>query len=144
MGFVEKEIQQNSQSPPKTVNGHITWVMRKEGISDGNPSSPKLSALVEAGASVEEFRAAAASAVQKKKGFAYALAIVERARTEAKAMSTTLHRGPLPVAETTYQRSMRERMAEAAPDIAKPDPNILQFINQNVIEVPHELAHRVG
>jgi hypothetical protein len=142
--FAEEDIHQNSQSPPKSAVGHITWVMRKEGIADGNTSNAKLEALIKAGATVEEFRAAAAKAVERRKGFLYALGIVESTRVEAKAMAEKLHQGTLPVAETTYQRSMRERMTEAVPEIAKPDPNVSQFFNQKLIEVSHEPAHRLG
>lgn len=70
--------------------------MKAEGIADVNPSHPKLVALLATGATVDEIAGAARSASQRKKGFAYALGILERQRTEAAAMANGLHQGALP------------------------------------------------
>ena len=82
--------------------------------------------------------AAAQKAVAESKGFNYAIGIVTNERKRAALMAQQIHRGQLPAAETAYQRSMRERMQEAAPESARRDPNEsanpVDFFN--AIEVP--------
>jgi hypothetical protein len=102
--------------------GQICKAMKRAGVSDVNPGNQTLKALVEAGAQVNEFEGAAAKAASEGKGFAYALGIVKREREQAAVMAGRLHRGEMPKAETAYQRSMRERVEEIAPDIARQDP----------------------
>lgn len=70
--------------------------MRQAGLIDANPSHPKLRALIDAGASREEFVAAATKAVQAQAGFAYALTIVANERQRAAALAATIHHGALP------------------------------------------------
>ncbi len=70
--------------------------MRQAGLADVNPSHPKLRALIDAGASREEFVAAATKAVQAQAGFAYALTIVANERQRAAALAATIHHGALP------------------------------------------------
>ena len=102
--------------------GDVCKVMRQAGIADTNPAHPTLRMLLEAGADGAEFAAAAAKAVQGGKGFAYALAIVEGDRRRAAASAAQLHTGPMPAAETAYQRQMRERVEAVAPSIAAAAP----------------------
>jgi uncharacterized protein YdaU (DUF1376 family) len=102
--------------------GDVCKAMKRAGIGDVNPGNQTLRTLIDAGATMDEFVGAAQKAAEGRKGFAYALGIVRGGREQAAAMVDKLHRGELPAAETTYQRSMRERMAEAAPMFAKPPP----------------------
>jgi hypothetical protein len=102
--------------------GQVSKAMRVAGLSDAHPGSQTLKTLIDAGATLDEFTGAAAKAVEAGKGFAYALGIVKREREQAQAMAGRLHRGELPKAETAYQRSMRERVEEIAPEIARQDP----------------------
>jgi len=60
--------------------------MRQAGLSDGNPSHPKLLALLAAGVTAQELADAAAEAVRRGKGFAYALAVAEGQRADAAAV----------------------------------------------------------
>ena len=103
-------------------------------VHDTSPGNAKLRALLEAGATTEEFVEAGRKAVAAKAGFSYALAVVENSRKAAATMASQLHQGALPAAETAYQRSMRERMAEVAPDFARkapgqPTENATDFFN---------------
>lgn len=112
--------------------------MKACGIADVNPGHQTLLTLLQAGATAEEFTGAAREAADKRKGFAYALSIVANERKRAAVLATQIHNGTLPAAETTYQRSMRERMQEAAPEAARKDPShpahAADFFN--AIEVP--------
>ena len=103
-------------------SGDVCKAMKQAGIGDVNPGNQTLKVLIDAGATLDEFTGAAAKAVNSQKGFSYALGIVKRDREQAATMADKLHRGELPAAETTYQRSMRERMAEAAPMFAREPP----------------------
>jgi hypothetical protein len=70
--------------------------MKAEGLTAGiSPSHPKLAALIDAGATDDEFADAARDAVGKGKPFAYALAAVEGRRADAAKTAGVVHRGPL-------------------------------------------------
>ena len=79
----ENRIEENrrEQTNP-TASGAICLALKKHQILDVNPSHPKLLALIEAGASIEEFEGAAAEVSVKK--FAYVMATVEGRRKDAK------------------------------------------------------------
>jgi len=111
---------------PGLKTGDVCKAMKRAGIGDVNPGNQTLKALIDAGASLDEFTGSAAKAAESSKGFAYALGIVKRDREQAATMADKLHRGELPPAETLYQRSMRERMAEAAPMFSRPAPAAVQ------------------
>ena len=57
--------------------------MRAKGMADTNPGDPRLLDLIRQGATVEEFEGAAAEAVKRSKGFAYALAALVGKRSDA-------------------------------------------------------------
>lgn len=130
-----------------TKAGSVCLAMKAAGIADTNPGNPKLRALIDAGADLQEFVGAAQQAVSAGSGrFSYALGIVAGERKRAAEMAGKLHQGDLPAAETAYQRSMRERVAEFAPSIARQAPaerprmkSPVEFFN--TIEVP---ARTVG
>jgi len=129
-----------------TDAGRICKAMKAEGVADVNPSHQSLRTLLEAGATEGEFIAAAKKAVAEQKGFAYAIGIVANERKRAATLAQQVHRGVLPAAETAYQRSMRERMQEAAPDSARKDPShpahAADFFN--AIEVPARTVERIS
>ena len=81
--------------------------MRQAGLADANPSHPKLLALLAAGITLDELWQAASEAVQKKKGFAYALALAEGRRRDA----TT---APLPSKGESKQAQLEARNAAVA------------------------------
>lgn len=114
--------------------GEVCKAMRLAGLQDANPGNQKLLTLLAAGADRAEFVTAAEKAAGEGKGFAYALGIVANTRIQAAQLASQIHRGALPAAETAYQRSMRERMAEAAPEFARKAPgqpaeNATDFFN---------------
>lgn len=119
-----------------TRAGEACKAMRGAGMADVNPSHPKLTALLDAGLSVAELAEAAAHAVQNGKPFAYALATAEGRRRDSAT-------SPLPAAgtgETAYQRSMRERVAEFSPGIARRAPNERPLPETFDMELPDVLA----
>lgn len=105
-----------------TQAGAACKAMRQAGLSDGNPSHPTLLALIEAGATTQEFAIAAGEAANRGKGFAYALGTVKRRREEAAKL--VLHQGKLPNKQQAleannravgveWERKMREQMEVA-------------------------------
>ena len=98
-----------------SIAGAVCTVLKAEGIAAVNPGNVDLLSLLEAGAEVGNFQAAARIAVAKGKGFAYALGIVKSQLAEAQRMGTEASQAThQPASETTYQRSMRERYEEAS------------------------------
>jgi hypothetical protein len=85
------------------------------------------------------------AAVDGAKGFGYALGIVAGERKRAAALAQQVLHGTLPAAETAYQRSMRERMQEVAPEAARRDPShparAAEFFN--AIEVPVRAVEQI-
>lgn len=79
-----------------TPAGTVCRAMRQIGIADTNPGHPDLLALIAAGATDAEFAGAAQAAVDREKGFAYALGVLKGQRTEAAKSAQGLHQGPLP------------------------------------------------
>lgn len=122
-GLCTGRLSTHSASVREFGPGQICKAMKGAGVPDVNPGNQTLKALVEAGAGLSEFVGAATKAASDGKGFAYALGIVKREREQASVMVGRLHRGELPKAETAYQRSMRERVEEIAPEIARHDPS---------------------
>lgn len=97
-------------SPEPTPQGEICRVIRQAGIPDGNPSHATLLALIEAGATVDEFRHAAFDAVKAKKpSFAYVVGVVKGRREDAAKLQlphgAPPRSGRTPVAENFETRS---------------------------------------
>lgn len=67
--------------------GAICMAMKATGIGAVNPSHPDLIALIDKGADIGLFVAAAQDAVKKHKGFAYALGAVKGQMTDAAALA---------------------------------------------------------
>ncbi len=63
--------------------GAACRAMRVSGVQDVNPSHPELLRLLAGGVSTDELKMAAAEASAKRKGFAYALAVVAGRRKDA-------------------------------------------------------------
>lgn len=83
----------------------VTRRLREAGIARANPTSQRLIALVEAGATAEEFLAFADKALDMDDPFAYLLGCVEGERKRAKRNGAELHRGRLP----TKQEGIEQR-----------------------------------
>ncbi len=99
-----------------TPAGAICKALRMAGIADTNPSHPTLLALIEAGATVDEFAGAAPQAVGKSKPFSYVLSVVTNERQRAAGLR--LHHGAMPQQMTPGQRAAHERIAAAVPGLA--------------------------
>lgn len=70
-----------------TPAGAACLAMRKAGMTATNPGDPRLIALCAQGATLEEFAGMAAEAVEKRKGFAWALVALESRRAEAASIA---------------------------------------------------------
>jgi uncharacterized protein YdaU (DUF1376 family) len=86
----------NNQEPIHTTHsgknltpGVVCSVFRSKGISSVNPSNPKLHALITQGVPLSEFEYAAGVAIERGKGFAYAIGIVEGRLAESKNPNIT-------------------------------------------------------
>lgn len=91
-----------SESP--TPQGAICKAIRDAGVQNVNPSHPTLLALIEAGATVDEFRVAAGEAVRAKKpNFAYVIGTVKGRREDAAKLQ--LHKGRLPNKQEAIEQS---------------------------------------
>lgn len=78
----------------------VTMALNGRGIL-GNPSHPTLIALVEAGATPQEFLDAAPAAKGKSRPFEYLLSVVSGRRQEAANLAKGLHRGAMPQRQMT-------------------------------------------
>ena len=106
-----------------TFGASICMALKQVGMSRVNPGHPTLLALIEAGATLEEFLGAAPRAMQATGDqFAYLLVMVEGQRRRAAATTASIHRGPLPAQETPFERSRRERMAELTGGLVSRQP----------------------
>lgn len=109
--------------------------MRMAGISDGHAGHPDLLALVSAGALTAEFQSAAADAVSRGKGFAYAIGTLKRQRINAASSLEAMHKGAMPAKETPRQKAaidaaiafsggiLNVRRAQQLPDYIDADSN---------------------
>jgi hypothetical protein len=100
----------NAEAP--TLAGIVCRRMRTLGLDGVQPAHPSLLRLIEAGASIAEFEGAAKAAKDRQKGFAYALAMLERQRSEAAKL--VLHTGQMPEKpETEWEKTQRRRRENA-------------------------------
>lgn len=83
-------------SPTPTSYAAVCIALKAAGVQAVNPSHPTLRVLVDSGATVEEFVAAAAKASGKGNAFAYVLGVVEGERKRAAATAGQLHQGAMP------------------------------------------------
>lgn len=89
-----------------TPAGEVCMRLRSVGIGRVNPSHPRLKALLDAGATVDEFLGFADAAMTKDDPFAYLLTVLERERTRAAAAGGAIHKGALP---KVSKQGLRER-----------------------------------
>jgi uncharacterized protein YdaU (DUF1376 family) len=90
--------------PPKaepTRAGQLCRLMRQAGIADTNPGHPDLIALADAGVTDAEAKGAACTAVDRGKGFAYAIGTLKRQRIEAAKTAQQVLKGAMPVKPPT-------------------------------------------
>lgn len=84
-----------------TRAGHLCRLMRQAGIADTNPGHPDLIALADAGVTDAEVQGAAATTVDRGKGFAYAVGTLKRQRIEAAQTAQQVHHGAMPQRQPT-------------------------------------------
>jgi len=88
-----------------TRAGHLCRLMRQAGIADTNPGHPDLIALADAGVTDAEVQGAAATTVDRGKGFAYAVGTLKRQRIEAAQTAQQVHRGAMPTRAPTQREN---------------------------------------
>ena len=95
-----------ASAAPGTTAGECCKAMAQAGVAGCNPSHPTLVALIEAGASAQEFTHAARLSVGKGKcNFAYVIGTVKRQREEAAKL--VLHQGRMPNKQEALENSNR-------------------------------------
>lgn len=98
----DSPAQAPDEPPPEPVSpgryGAIAKALRTQGIS-ANPQHPRFMALVDAGATANEFLAFADKAKATGNPFAYLLATVEGERKRAAELKGQLHTGDMPGGE---------------------------------------------
>ena len=119
--LIPDSLTPSNEGVARTLQGEACMAMKSVGMAGVNPSNPKLTALLEAGITVDELVAAAADAVAKGKPFAYALASAEGRRRDAATAPLPNVQPDTPV-ETYAQRAARQRMEEVAPMAARKAP----------------------
>lgn len=99
--------------------GAACLAMKSVGVADTSPGNAKLRALLDAGATVEEFVDAGRKAVAANAGFGYALKVVENGRKQAAQLAAQVHRGPLQAAtHTNKQEALELRNRQVAAEWA--------------------------
>lgn len=76
--------------------------MRQAGLPNANPAHPELQALIAAGATTAQFTQAAAVAVKRGKGFAYAIGVLRGQLADA---ASTPKPGKTAGSESAYIRN---------------------------------------
>lgn len=74
-------------APAPTAAGLACRAMREAGLADTNPGDPRLLALLQQGATVEELRGVAVDAVRRGAGWAWALKALQGRRADAAAIA---------------------------------------------------------
>lgn len=107
----EREREEDARaSPGNTDKGDICKALKSAGITDINQSNPVFLKMIEAGASVDEFRQAAFKAAKSGKlSFNYVVATVKNQREDAARL--VLHQGPLPTSPPPKSSVAQEREA---------------------------------
>lgn len=106
------QLQRSTLGNSHPFAGAVCLVAKRMGIGLINPSNSKLNALLNAGVSVGQFQDAVQKALDAKKTFSYALAIVEREEREARELVSTLPSKPRPAAGAqapNKQQALEER-----------------------------------
>ena len=110
-------LEAEGHSP--TPSGLAYRAMREAGLDDATSNDPRLLALLEQGATVEELRGIAAEAARRKHGFAWALATLVGRRADAAAIALAAAPpatvdGAKAIAETAAYLAEQSVAAEAA------------------------------
>lgn len=107
-----------------TTAAAVCIAIKAAGIQSVNPSHPRLKALIDAGATTDEFVGMADKAAGKANGFAYLLAAVEGERKHV--AETVIHAGRLPNKQELLEQSNREIGEEWARKMMERESNAAQ------------------
>ena len=110
-----------------TQAGAVCVLLKSKGFGSVNPSHQGLIDLLNAGATIGVFDSAADTAKEKNKDFAYVLGIVKRQMKSSAELAAQPRASPMQN-ETNYQKSVRERVAEFAPGVAKQNIEVFNVI----------------
>jgi len=120
--------------------GAVCITLRAKGVQSVNPSHPDLIALLEGGADIGAFAAAAEMAVSRGKGtFAYVLATVKGQAADSQRMAANARASPMPGRQPT---AAELRVMQAVPSLAAPHlrpQRPMQFVEEVGNEPPLQL-----
>jgi hypothetical protein len=116
-------VTQPSPIPAQTTPGLVCKALREAGMQTVNPTHPTLMALVEAGATIDEFLNVAVEQKARPDGkfsFAYVLNTVKGRREDAARL--VLHQGAMPTADKlNKQEALENRNRQVAQDWKPPE-----------------------
>lgn len=119
LSSISTESTSTEVAPDPTPAARVCLALKAHGIR-GNPSHPLLQALVEAGATPQEFADAAQSAQGKADPFAYLLGVVQGRRRDAAAAVQGLHKGAMPTSQGKAPTAAELRVFRSSPQIMDP------------------------
>lgn len=109
-----KDTRSDPESRRVSMVGAVCVALKAEGIGSCNPGHPDLAVLIGQGAEVQNFVAAARTARDKGKGFAYVLGIVKGQLAEARQLAAAGRTSTTPTLNGSSGGQARAaRMAEA-------------------------------
>lgn len=131
------------------TSGQVCKAMKEIGIGDVNPGNQTLKALIDAGATMDEFTGAATKAVDGTKGFSYALGIVKRDREQAATMADKLHKGEMPEAKAqpvSFAQRDADRVRSTVPGSTEPDPALLKIKEdaKKAAPIPEDVRRKIA
>lgn len=117
--------EDDSSTQLVTRAGEACLVVQKNGIVDFNPNHPRLQSLIERGATLEDFAAAAQIAKAAGKGFAYLLGVVDGVMADAiirqaRAVTRPKNRDSPETFKERDARNARERLSILCPGLVAP------------------------
>lgn len=116
------EEEKDTRTDVATDGARVCLALKRTGLSGLNPGHPDLLALLAAGATEAEFVGAAQTAVERGKGFAYALGTLKRQRLEAAEAARGMHRGPMPKADDRKSRQLETAALMTGQATPRPRP----------------------
>lgn len=108
-----------SVEPNQSAGARVCLALKQFGIR-GNPSHPMLQALVDAGATPQEFIDAAPAAQGKADPFAYLLGVVQGRRRDAAEAAKGLHKGAIVAPQGKPPTSAEMRVFRSSPQLMDP------------------------
>lgn len=134
------QLPRNTGCSSHPLAAAVCLVAKRMGIGLINPGNAKLNTLLNAGATVGQFQDAVQKALNAKKTFTYALAIVEREEREARDLADSLSPPKAAKSVAPEQKSFAQQDREAGwarwEEMAgRPHPDRLAQLPRNVIDI---------